>query len=54
MATQQNTLLIPLQSACTHKSTLKERHYAIFDEIIDWRRTGGALDDYEIYQESHN
>jgi len=30
------------------------RHYAIFDEIIDWHRTKGAFDDHEIYQVSHN
>jgi hypothetical protein len=30
------------------------RHYAIFDEIIDWRCTKGALDNHEIYQVSHN
>jgi len=29
-------------------------HYAIFDEIIDWSRTKGALDDHEIFQISHD
>jgi len=30
------------------------RSYAIFEDIVDWRRTDEAVDDNDIFQVSYN